>query len=120
MSKLRTLIAVPLILVVALAIGEAALAPAPAPKQPDFVDTILASKAVVAAIRLAIVFAAAFVALSVVALVARRQWLSRVGPIEVEKVSDLDAENHRLEKELDEANRTIESLKQKMRTHISW
>jgi hypothetical protein len=100
-----------LIFITALAIGDAVSAPTPISRQPDFIDTILASRAVVAAIRLAIIFAAIFVILSVVALIARRQWLARVGPVEVEKVSDLSLENQQLEQKLDEAHRAIESLK---------
>lgn len=111
---------VALILVVSLAVSDAAIAPTPVPKQPDFIDTLLASRAVVVAIRIAIIFAAVFVALSVIALIARRQWLTRVGPVEVSgKVSDLDVENRRLAKEIEEANRVIEELEQKLRIHIS-
>jgi hypothetical protein len=76
-----------------------------------FIDTILASRAVVVAVRIAIIFAVVFVVLSVVALIARRQWLARVGPVEVEKVSGLAAENQRLEDELEIANQMVESLK---------
>lgn len=101
-----------LTLVISLAIADAVLAPTPAPGQPDFIDTVLASRAVVAAVRIAIVFAALFVVLSVAALIVRRQWLARIGPVEVEKVSDLEGENHRLEEELEKANRIIKSLEQ--------
>lgn len=103
-----------LIFITALAATDAVLAPTPAPKQPDFIDTILASRAVVAAIRIAIVFAGIFVVLSVVALIARRQWLTRVGPVEVEEVSDLDTENQQLRRELDEARQIIKDLRQKV------
>jgi hypothetical protein len=103
-----------LIFITALAATDAVLAPTPAPKQPDFIDTILASRAVVAAIRIAIVFAGIFVVLSVTALIARRQWLRRVGPVEVEEVSDLDTENQQLRRELDEARQIIKDLRQKV------
>lgn len=97
-----------LCLITALGIADAVLAPAPVSSQPDFVDTILASRAVVAATRIAIVFAAIFVVLSVVALIARRQWLTRVGPVEVSgEVAVLAAEKSRLEKELQRANEMI-------------
>jgi hypothetical protein len=87
------------------------LAPAPASREPGFIDTVLASRAVVASIRIAIVFAAAFVVLSVVALIANRQWLTRVGPVEVtEKVSDLAIEMRCLEKDLQVAEETISKL----------
>jgi hypothetical protein len=74
---------------------------------------VLASRAVVAAIRLAIIFAGAFVVISVVALIARRQWLTKVGPVQVsEQVSDIDAENRRLKDSLENARETIDNLKQ--------
>lgn len=96
-----------LILVVALAVADAVLAPTPAPRQPDFIDTILVSKAVVVALRIAIVFAALFVVLSIVALIARRQWLTRVGPVEV---SGLEAEKQLLKEGLEDAHRVIDVL----------
>jgi hypothetical protein len=100
-----------LILVISAAIADAALAPTPAPEHPDFIDTVLASRAVVIALRIAVVFAALFVVLSVVALIARRQWLTRIGPVEV---SDLSAENQRLRQELAEAKRMVDHLRQKI------
>ncbi|HEU5061990.1 MAG TPA: hypothetical protein VFT79_02415 [Solirubrobacterales bacterium] len=103
---------VALTVVISLAIADALLAPTPAPGQPDFIDTIIASKAVVVAIRVAIVFAAVFLVLSVIALIVRRQWLTRVGPVEVEKVSDLDAKNGRLEEKLERAKQKIADLEQ--------
>jgi hypothetical protein len=97
-----------LCLVTALGVADAVLAPAPASSEPDFVDTILSSRAVIASIRITIVFAAIFVVLSVVALIVRKQWLTRVGPVEV---FDVGAERQQLEDELGAANRTIEDLK---------
>jgi hypothetical protein len=98
-------------LVFAIAAADAVLAPTPASKEPGFIDTVLASRAVVASIRIATIFAAMFVALSVVALIARRQWLTRVGPVEVsEKVTSLAGEKRHLEKELHRAEETIARL----------
>ncbi|MDQ3726208.1 MAG: hypothetical protein M3335_10040 [Actinomycetota bacterium] len=114
-KKLGAFLAIPALLALfaaaAYAIGDAALAPAPTPKEPGFIDTILGSRAVVAAIRLAIVSAAAFVVLSVVALAAKGQWLVRVGPVQVsERVSDLRAENQRLQKQLEDNRAIIDDL----------
>ncbi|HEV2790622.1 MAG TPA: hypothetical protein VGV69_04915 [Solirubrobacterales bacterium] len=92
----------------AYAIGEAVLASAPVPEQPGFVDTVLASRAVVAAIRLAIIFAGVFVVLSVIALIARGQWLTRIGPVQV---SGLDTENARLEKTLQSSEERVDVLR---------
>jgi ABC-type protease/lipase transport system fused ATPase/permease subunit len=95
------------------AIADAVLAPTPPAQRPGFIDTVLASRAVVAAIRLAIIFAAVFIVVSVVALIGRGQWLIRVGPVQVsEQVSDIDAENQRLRASLDNAQEIIDDLRQ--------
>jgi hypothetical protein len=76
------------------------------------VDLVLESRTVIAAIRVAVVFAAAFFVVSVVALMARRQWLVRVGPVEVsDQVADLDLEKQRVEESLENAMQTIDSLR---------
>lgn len=115
-EKLGVLLVVPTLLVLfaaaVYAIGDAVFAPTPVPKQPGFIDTVLGSRAVVAAIRLAIIFAGVFIVLSVVALIAKGQWLVRVGPVQVsEQVSDLDSENQRLKESLENARETIDNLK---------
>jgi len=114
---LGLLVVVPTLLVLfgaaIFAIGDAVLAPAPTPDHPAFVDTVLGSRAVVAAIRLAVVFAGVYVVVSVVALIARGQWLTKVGPVEVsERVSDLKAENQRLERLLEKSDETVDSMRQ--------
>ena len=101
-----------LMAVLGLAAADAVLAPAPAPRDPDFIGTILASRSVVSAIRISIIFAATFVVLSVIALSVRRQWLRRIGPVEVsEEVLHLDFENRDLEARLGRAREEIEELK---------
>ena len=119
MSKLRPLLVlvtwITLILVLAVAISDAVLAPAPGPEQPGFIDTVLASRAVVAAIRISIVFAALFVALSVVALIVQRRWLARVGPVEVsEELPVLIAENNSLKRKLAAERQIIENLESRV------
>jgi uncharacterized protein YlxW (UPF0749 family) len=100
-----------LLFVIGLAISDAVLAPTPAPHQPSFIDTILARRAAVAAIRIAIVFAAGFLVLLVIALARQRRWLTRVGPVEVsEEVVDLRKEIQRFEKKLKAADEAIEAL----------
>ena len=94
------------------ALGDAILAPTPIADSPGFVETLLASRAVVAAVRIAVIFAAGFIVLSVVALVAKGQWPTRIGPVHIEQqVSDLDAENDRLRVSLENARDTIDNLK---------
>jgi cell division protein FtsB len=116
-ERMGRLLVVPTLFVLFLAaiyaIGDAVLAPAPAPKEPGFVDTVLGSRAVIAAIRLAVIFAGIYIVLSVVALVANGRWLVRIGPVQVsEQVSDIDAENQRLKDSLENARETIDNLKQ--------
>lgn len=95
------------------AIGDAVLAPAPTSEDPGFIDTVLGSRAVVAAIRLAVIFAAAFVVMSVVALAAKGQWLTRVGPVQVsEPVSKLNVDGGRLETAVGDARETIEGMRE--------
>jgi hypothetical protein len=76
-QKLGLLLFAPTMLVLfaagIFAIGDAVLAPAPASDHPGFVDTVLGSRAVVAAIRLAVIFAGVFIVASVVALIAQGQ-----------------------------------------------
>jgi signal transduction protein with GAF and PtsI domain len=93
-------------------VGDAILAPRPVVNSPGFIDTVLASRAVVAAIRVAIIFASCFIVASVVALIAKGQWLTRVGPVQVsEQVSDIYAENQRLKESLENAHETIDNFK---------
>lgn len=94
-------------------VGDAVLAPTPVPEHPGFVDAVLASRAVMAAIRVAIVFAGVYVVVSVIALITRGQWLTRVGPVEVsERVVDADTEILRLERELRQDKETMDRLRQ--------
>jgi hypothetical protein len=118
-QRLGLLVVVPTLLVffgaAVFAVGDAVLAPAPAPNHPAFVDTVLGSRAVVAAIRLAIIFAGAFVVVSVVALIARGQWLTKVGPVEVSApVAEVRTENQRLEELLAKADETVDGMRQAM------
>jgi hypothetical protein len=93
------------------AIGDAVLAPTPTPEHPGFVDAVLASRAVVAAIRLAIIFAGAFVIASVVALISQGRWLTRVGPVQVsEKIETVDAESQHLQRSLAISRETVDNL----------
>jgi hypothetical protein len=93
------------------AVGDAIFAPAPISRSPGFVETVLASRAVVAAVRVSVIFAAAFVVVSVVALTAKRQWPTRIGPVHIrEDVSGQEAENGQLRRALEIAETTIEDL----------
>lgn len=114
-QRWRIVLAGPIVLALlaaaAYAIGDAILAPTPVAESPDFIDALLASRAVVAAIRVAIIFASCFVVASVVALIARGQWLTRVGPVHAsEQVSEFKAEKRRLQRSLENAHDNIDNL----------
>jgi hypothetical protein len=66
---------------------------------------------VVAAVRIAVIFAATFIVVSVVALTVKRQWPTRIGPVHLrEDVSGQEAENGQLRDELELARETINHL----------
>ena len=107
----------PALLICAIAgiyiLGDAVLAPAP--ERPDLVDAMLASRAALAAMRLAVVFGGVYVVVSVIALIAQGRWLIRVGPVEVsEQVADATSQNARLEGELAEMREASASLRQEL------
>lgn len=67
------------------------------------------------AVRLAVVFSGGYVILSVVALIARGQWLTKIGPVEVsEQVVTVDRASRKLEEELSAAQATIDMLRQQL------
>lgn len=68
-------------------LGDAMLAPTPVPEHPGFIDAVLASRAVMAAVRLAIVLAGAYIVISVIALITQRRWVIRVGPVQVSEIN---------------------------------
>ena len=108
----------PLSLILAVAatyaVGDAILAPRPAPASPGFLDTILASRVVVASVRIAVVAASCFVVVSVVALTRNGRWLTRVGPVEASDVSGVYEENRQLKESLDIADNAIQDLRRQM------
>jgi hypothetical protein len=103
-----------LVLLGAIAYGvcDVLFTPVPIARRAGLEELVLGSPTVVAAIRVAVIFAAAFFVVSVVALVARRQWLVRIGPVEVsERVANLAIEGDRIEESLENAMQTIDSLR---------
>jgi hypothetical protein len=101
-----------LLAAVAYGVGDVVLAPVPIARRAGLEELVLGSATVVAAIRVAVIFAAGFFVVSVVALAVRRQRLVRVGPVEVsERVSNLAIEGDRIEESLENAMQTIDSLR---------
>jgi hypothetical protein len=112
-----------LILLAAVAYGlaDVVFAAAPISKQNGIEDLVLGSRTIVAAIRIALIFASAFFVVSIVALAMRRQWLVRVGPVEVsEQVSDLRLEKQLIEESLESAMQTIDSLRYELAVSSSF
>jgi hypothetical protein len=101
-----------LLVAVAYGVGDVVFASVPIARRAGIEELVLGSPTVVAAIRIAVIFAAVFFVVSVVALTARRQWLVRVGPVEVsDQVLDLGLEKQRMEESLENAMQTIDSLR---------
>ncbi len=115
-GKLLVAAILPLCLLAGLyALGDTILDPIPSPRQPDFLDSLIASSAVLAALRVATIAAAGYVVVSVVALAGRRQWLTRVGPVEVSaQVSELEAENGVLREMLVDAKAKVDELDEEL------
>jgi len=85
------------------------------PTNPSFVDNIFDSRVVIAAARIVLLFAAAYVAISVVALVAGRRWLAQIGPFRAsEPLKQLDKTAEQLEAELKDARDTIRDLRNRL------
>lgn len=87
---------------------------APTKDDPGFIDVIFASSITVAATRAAIVFAAGYVAASVVGLVLARRWLIRFGPVEASELA-VQAERRIAELELEQLRHELEDSKRQMR-----
>lgn len=82
---------------------------------PSWLSTVFRSRGVVGAVRIAIIFAAGYIVISVCALIGGRQWLSRVGPLEVARsVTALDAVRETLDGDLAEARREIAQLRTRL------
>jgi hypothetical protein len=89
-------------------------------KDPSFVEVIFANRAVVTASRLAVLFAAAYIVISVVALIQRGQWLSSVGPIKTsEAVRQTVRDRDQLAQDLESAREVIEDLQDQLTSTTS-
>jgi hypothetical protein len=110
-------IAVLLALVAAAVLAATQIYPnkLPATKNPSFVDNIFDSRVVILLIRVALIFAAGYVVISVVGLIVGRRWLAELGPFKAsEPIARLEHGAEALEKDLDDALGTVEDLKQSL------
>jgi hypothetical protein len=70
---------------------------------------------VILAARIALMFAAAYVAVSAVGLIASRRWLSQLGPFKAsDPIARLDSNTEIVQNELQDALGTIENLEQRL------
>lgn len=112
-----------------LVIREAIIADAPTPANPSFIDQIIASQAVLVSVRLALIAASGYLILSLTMLAIRRQWISKIGWVELGDrqvaaneelvreneglyvtLSNLSTEKDRLEEQLRQADNMIDVL----------
>ena len=92
-------------LMAATALGALRLYPneLPPARHPDLLAVVLYSRAMVFAGRVTLLCLAAFAILSIVARIARREWLLRAGPFEVERAAAIsERERDELKAELAE------------------
>lgn len=89
----------------------------PVPKNPSFVDDIFISRTVVLFVRIAVIFAAGYVVISVVGLILGRRWLAELGPFKAsEPIARLERGAEALEADLEDALKTIEDLQSRLRS----
>jgi hypothetical protein len=85
------------------------------PKNPSFVDNVFDSRIVVLLIRIALIFAAGYVVISVVGLIISRRWLAELGPFKAsEPIARLERGAEALEKDLADALETVEGLEHQL------
>jgi hypothetical protein len=110
-------IAVLLALVVAAIVAVAQIYPSQLPtgKNPSFVDNIFDSRVVVLLLRVALIFAAGYVVISVIGLIVERRWLAELGPFKAsEPIARVERGAEVLDTDLGDARETIEGLQRRL------
>jgi uncharacterized membrane protein len=106
---------VALVAAAVLAVAQIYPSRLPATKNPSFVDNIFDSRVVVLLIRVALIFAAGYVVISIVGLIVGRRWLAELGPFKAsEPIARLERGAEAVEKDLGDALQTVEDLKQRL------
>ncbi len=104
-----------LIAAAVLAVAQIYPSQLPTTNTPSFVDNIFDSRVVILLIRVAIIFAAGYVVISVVGLIVGRRWLAELGPFKAsEPIAHLGRGTEVLEKDLDDGVEGVEYLKQRL------
>jgi len=87
----------------------------PTTANPSFVDNIFDSRVVILVVRVALIFAAGYIVISVVGLIVGRRWLSQLGPFKAsDPIARLDKSAEALESDLQEAVDTIQDLEKRL------
>jgi hypothetical protein len=82
---------------------------------PNFIDNIFDSRLVIFIVRVVILAAAVYAVASVVGLILNRQWIERIGPVQVaQSVAEYERQNIALSYELADAAETIEALQERL------
>ena len=85
------------------------------PKNPSFVDNIFASSVVLVFVRIALLFAAGYVVISVVGLILGRRWIAEMGPFKAsEPIARLERGAEALQQDLADALETVEGLESQL------
>ena len=98
---------------VLVAVGLAVLVPdrTPGLRPTNPLNVLFADRWVVGGVRLLGLVAGLYVLGSITVRVAQGQWLSRLGPADVETLVDVSEDQAELQRELDRARETIERLR---------
>jgi hypothetical protein len=110
-------IAVLLALGVAAILAVAQIYPSqlPTTKNPSFVDNIFDSRVVVLLLRVALIFTAGYVVISVVGLIVERRWLAELGPFKAsEPIARVERGAEAIEHDLGAALEAVEDLEQRL------
>ena len=84
-------------------------------KNPSFVDNIFDSRVVILLIRVALIFAAGYVVISVVGLIVGRRWLAELGPFKAsEPIDRVERGAEIFDTDLGDARETIEGLQRRL------
>jgi len=87
----------------------------PAARNTSFVDIIFASRMVIVAMRVVLLFAAAYVAMSMVGLIASRRWIAELGPFKASDPIALIGQSAGVfEADLADAVETVAALKRRL------
>jgi predicted small integral membrane protein len=87
----------------------------PTSRNASFVDNVFASWIVILAARMALLFGAAYIAVSVVGLIASRRWLAQLGPFKVsDPIARFDCNAVAVDEEMKDAAEAVQDLEREL------